>query len=220
MKEIGSKIVMALVILIAIGAVGYGMKEYRQHTAEDSVQDNLHTLEAEFDQTVANDTSNRTDTEKLHDAAHEKVSDRLGEVADGNSSKDDREYSAGVFSGQYGRITVVTYDYCKTLGVDISKFANAYKSMHKDVYVRAEAVLNSGGNSVKKTYTASAPMTLKYVKKEVDDIRTMIINETGDNTIGLGDACNYYNLVADNPEIMESVSFRTAVPDAYKILMN
>jgi hypothetical protein len=48
----------------------------------------------------------------------------------------------------------------------------------------------------------------------------MFIAQTGDKSFTLADSCKYYNQVARDPEIMNSVKFSSVAPDPFRILMD
>ena len=148
------------------------------------------------------------------------ISARLENTNPTSTSNKDKAFAAGVFAGQYGRHVIVTYNYCKTLGVDVSDFSNGYKNGHKNLYKRADTILKNGGSSVEKTYKATEKIALPYVKKEVSDIRTIFIKETGETEFTLADSCNYYNQIANDPESMKGINFSVIAPKPFEILMN
>jgi len=216
MKKFGELLLVIISMAIGAAAVKYGISEYRLYKSNNIVTEVTNKL----DNTVANDNTNRTDSEKIYDAAQDMMSERLDNISPDKASKKDKEFSAGVFAGQYGRLVIVTFNYCKTLGVDISEFSNSYKNTHKNIYIKANLILKNSGSSVEEIYKSSESIVHKYVVKEVSDIKAMLSNQNGDNNITLADACNYFNLIAQDKEAMKSVMFSNVAPEPYKILMN
>ena len=219
MKKFGGIIVTVLVFIISAATVRFGINEYRQYNHDNNFNAGVKKAKDKIDNALINDASNRTDSEKLYDVSQDMMSEKLKNVSSNGANNKDKTFAAGVFAGQYGRLAIYTYDYCKTLGVDVSEFSNGYKNAHKELYVRAETILKRSGFSVEKTHERVRDTMLPYIKKEAEDIQTMFINQTGDNSFTLADSCNYYNQVARDPALMSSIKFSNVAPDAYRILM-
>ena len=212
LKTILQVVGFALAFGIVSTAVKYGLDEYRE---KGGFTKGINELE----EAAKRDTSDRTETEKLTDASKNIVTKRLEGKKGENITNQDLEFAAGVFAAQYGRQVYVVYNYCKSLGVDTSPYSNTYEKMHTDLYKHANTIMKKRGTSVEESYKFAEHQTLKYVEKEIRDMRTMLIDQTGDDSITLTDACAVFNLVAENQELMKEISFSINFPDAYRVLM-
>ena len=227
MKEIGIKVLIVLVVVVSIivfNLFKYGVKGYMEHNAEIAEQEAWQKGKEEalskIEASIEADTSDRLLTDKAGDASRRFISDSIGNVPAGSASEKDKILSAGAFAGQYGRYTVSLDSYCGPLGADVSGFTNKYKDVHKQLYNKSDAIFRRNDTSMEKAYSLHfRELGYKYVKQEVADMRTAIIQETGDKTVELVDVCDYYNYMASDPELMSMFAFNTGFPKAYNILM-
>ena len=186
------------------------------HKHDDVISETTQELE----EIVENDASDRTKSEKLHDASRNMVSDRLKNANKSQADDSDKEYSAGVFAGQYGRNVFALHEYCTSLGVNLSEFRDKYIKTHEQLYINANLILNSRGSSVDDLYSKIKHTTKDYVEKEIKDMRGILNKNSGQNIFTLADSCDYYNELSRDQSSMNSLQFSTSFPAAYEIIMN
>ena len=91
-------------------------------------------------------------------------------MASSDSEKKKVEFAIGTFYGFYF-INVRTHvEYCKSLGVDISSFTDAFIDANKDAHQLAFNLLSRNGVTEKQLYQQLSPSLTEMNRKNFDDI--------------------------------------------------
>ena len=204
------KVAQFILFFIGAFAISYAYQYF-------SFKEKQSNVIADIERQVKEDVTNRTDSEKILDIVQGMAAKKLKSEVDVSNDRN-RVFAAGVFSGQYARV-FVSYDYCKSLNVDISEYVSKYKLLHKELYLKSDLILKKNGGSLVNSSNSVKNILPKYVKKEVEDLKTILRKETGNNSLTLADACEYFNIISRNKALMSSVMFKSVMPDSYKVLM-
>lgn len=208
-----------LAFIISFAVVKYGFEIYGQYNKEEVLKNAIDDTLLILQEGVKTDASNRTESEKVYDAAQDLINQKLNENKSAGSNKKAVAFATGVFAGQYLRVTRVTLDYCKTLGVDITPFVSRYKNMHKSLYEHTRKTLKEDGSSYELIFRLTKDKLLPYVKKEISDINDLLSSQIN-RQLPLSDSCVFFNELAKDDVAMSDVGFANVAPEPYKILIN